>query len=109
MNYIIHDLKRGDLWYINDQALALVLLGDRKGGLAALRKMVASGQLYGVMWPIEVDPAIAALRGDPQFEAILRVIGQTYLRERQRLEQLRAAGHIPNRPPPAATAGWAAK
>jgi hypothetical protein len=108
MNYIIHDLKRGDLWYINDQALALILLGDRKGGLAALREMVANGQLYGMMWPVELDPAIAALRGDPQFEAIFRAIKQTYLRERQRLDQLRATGKVPRRPPPAATAGWAA-
>jgi TolB-like protein/Tfp pilus assembly protein PilF len=104
MNHIIHDLKRGDLWYVNDQAVALALLGDRKGSLAALRKVVG-GERLNLMWPIEIDPAFVPMRGDPEFQAVFHDIGQKYVREQRLLDQLRAAGRIPNRTPHAAHAG----
>ena len=104
MNYVIHDLKRGEFWYVSDQAVALALLSDRKGSLAALRKVVSNGTL-NVIWPIEIDPAFAAMRGDPEFQAVLQDIEQVHVRERQVLDQLRAAGRIPHRAPLAAPVG----
>ncbi len=105
MNHIMHDLKRGELWYLNDQAVALALLGDRKGSLAALRKVAGNGGLND-MWPIELDPALAAMRGDPEFQAILQAFLQVRVRERRLLDQMRADGRIPKRAPPVAAVGW---
>ena len=99
MNYVIHDLKRGEIWYSSDQAIAFALLGDRKASLTALRKVVANGY-FSVMWPIGIDPAFSALRQDTEFQAVFHDIGQVFVRERRALDQLRAAGRIPNRAPP---------
>jgi TolB-like protein/Tfp pilus assembly protein PilF len=104
MNYVIHDLKRGEIWYVSDQAIALALLGDRKGSLTALRKVVGNGS-FNVLWPIEIDPALSPMRADPEFQAVFHDIGQVYVRERRLLDQLRAAGRIPARGSAAAPAG----
>ncbi|HEV7432658.1 MAG TPA: hypothetical protein VGN77_06410, partial [Steroidobacteraceae bacterium] len=106
MGHIAHDLKRGELWYLDDQALALALLGDRIGSLAALRKAMRDGPLQ-MHWPIEIDPAYSALREDHEFQAIVRATQQVRVRERHLLDQLRAAGRLPNRAPPAPPATWA--
>jgi TolB-like protein/Tfp pilus assembly protein PilF len=109
MNYVIHDLKRGDFWYSNDQAIALALLGDTKGSLAALRKAVSAG-IQQTLWPIEIEPAFSpAMRGDPDFQALVRETALVRVRERHLLDQLRAAGRIPNRAPPAPPMGWTSK
>jgi hypothetical protein len=104
MNYVIHDLKRGEIWYVSDQAIALALLGDRNGSLTALRKVVGNGS-FNVLWPIEIDPALSPMRADPEFQAVFHDIGQVYVRERRLLDQLRAAGRIPARGSAAAPAG----
>ena len=105
MNHVIHDLKRGDLWYLDDQATALALLGDRAGSLATLRKAMSNGTVQ-IHWPIEIDPAYSAIRGDPEFQAIVHAIDRGRVRERHLLDQLRAAGRIPNRAPPAPPVNW---
>ena len=74
MDYVIHDLRRGDLWYLGDQAIALMLLGDRKGALATLRKAQSNGSLM-THCPIEIDPALAGLRADPEFQALVHNTG----------------------------------
>jgi hypothetical protein len=108
MNYVIHDLKRGELWYLDDQAIALALLGDRKGSLATLRKASSNGTMRQ-HWPIEIDPAFSSIRVDPEFQAIVHDSEQVRVRERHLLDQLRAAGRIPNRAPPAPPAAWTSK
>jgi tetratricopeptide (TPR) repeat protein len=108
MNYIIHDLKRGDIWYLDDQAIALALLGDRKASLATLRRALTGGTIR-LHAPIQIDPAYSALRGDPEFQAIVDAIEQNRVRERHLLDRLRADGRIPNRAPPAPPVGWASK
>ena len=108
MNYVIHDLKRGELWYSGDQAVALALLGDRAGSLAALHKAMNNGA-PNVMWPIEIDPAFAAMRGEAEVQAMVKTIGQIRVREHQMLGQLRAAGRLPQRGSQSAPLGPAAK
>jgi hypothetical protein len=108
MNYVIHDLKRGELWYSGDQAVALALLGDRAGSLAALHKAMNNGA-PNVMWPIEIDPAFAAMRGEAEVQAMVKAIGQIRVREHQMLGQLRAAGRLPQRGSQSAPLGPAAK
>src|SRR5476651_2393712 len=63
MDYIGHDLKRGEIWYVIDRATALALLGDRKGALAALRIAVNTG--YINTWELlPIDPAFEFIRND---------------------------------------------
>jgi TolB-like protein len=107
MNYVIHDLKRGDYWYTNDQALALALLGDTKGSLAALSRAVSG--IQQTLWPIEIEPAYAPMRADPEFQALVRTGALQRVRERALLDQLRAAGRLPDRAPPAPPTVWAQK
>jgi hypothetical protein len=108
MNYVIHDLKRGDLWYLGDQAIALALLGDRKGSLAALHKAMSAGTLQ-MHCPIDIDPAFTGLRGDPEFQTMVHAIEQVRVRERHLLDGLRAAGRLPNRASTAPPQGWNSK
>jgi TolB-like protein/Tfp pilus assembly protein PilF len=96
MNHVIHDLKRGDIWYLNDEATALALLGDRRGSMAMLRKSASEGTTP-LMSTIDFDPAFSPMRGDPEFQEIAREFAQVFVRERHLLDQLRAAGRIPNR------------
>ena len=105
MDHVINDLKRSEMWYTSDQAVALALLGDREGSLGALNKVVGNDKLE-VMWPIEIDPAFSDMRSDPRFQAVMGRIEQVLVRERHLLDQMRAAGHIPNRGPPVAAVGW---
>ncbi len=107
MHHIIHDLKRGELWYVNDQTVALALLGDRKGSLTAMRKVEGDGGLNN-MWPLEIDPALSGMRGDPEFQAVIRDFQQVRVRERRLLDQMSSDGRIPKRAPPAAAVGWTA-
>ena len=96
MGHVAHDFKRGEFWYVIDHATALALLGERKAALAALHKAVDEG--YIVTWSlIEVDPAFDALRGDPEFQTLMRAIKAKQAHERQILEQMRADGRAPDR------------
>jgi tetratricopeptide (TPR) repeat protein len=101
--YVTRDLKRGDLWYLVDEAIALALLGDRKGSLAILERARNDGN-HSTMWPIRFDPAFETLHADPEFKALVLDIDQKQAFERQQLQQLRAAGRIPVRSGPTAVA-----
>ena len=48
-------------------------LGDRDGALALLREALAGGVAYGPA--LHADPALAPLRADPRFQALLRPQG----------------------------------
>ena len=99
MDYVAHDLKRGELWYNADRATALALLGDHKGALAALHKAINSGYIntWGLL-PIE--PAFDPLRGDPEFQAMMSEMKAKVSSERQILDRLRAEGKVPKRGAP---------
>ena len=112
INYVAHDLKRGDHWYVTDQAIALALLGDRKGSLATLHRAINETN-FSIMWTIKFDPAFAAMRSDPEFQAIVQAIDQNSVLGRQAMDRLRAAGRVPYRghpatPEPSAARGPAA-
>ena len=96
MDYVAHDLKRGDIYYWIDRATALALLGDRKAALAALHKAVDSGYLN--TWELlAIDPAFDAFRAEPEFQAMMREMTAKIAFERLALDRLRAAGRVPDR------------
>jgi len=94
MNYVAHDLKRGDFWYTPEQAIASALLGDRHGAIAALRRAAARPD---ATWALGMDPAFNALTDDPEYQALLRESRQRATLGRQDLERLRAEGRVPMR------------
>jgi TolB-like protein/Tfp pilus assembly protein PilF len=96
MDFVAHDLKRGELWYVIDRATALALLGDRKAALAALPKAVDAGYLS--TWALtELDPAFDVLRADAEFLTQMRAIKAKVAREQQALAQMRSDGRVPDR------------
>jgi len=96
MDYAAYDLKRGELWYLIDRATAFALLGDRKAALAALHKTVGAG--YLALWSsFELDTAFDKLRGDAEFQSLMRAIKANVAHQRQILEQMRADGRVPDR------------
>ncbi len=96
MDYIAHGLKRGDVWYVIDQATAYALLGDRKAALAALDKAVHTG--YINTWELlPLEPAFDPLRSDPKFQTLMRDMQDKMAAERKILEQLRDSDKVPRR------------
>ena len=96
MDYAAHDLKRGELWYLIDRATAFALLDDRKAALAALHKTVGAGFL--ALWSsFELDTAFDKLRGDAEFQSLMRAIKAKVAHQHQILEQMRADGRVPDR------------
>ncbi len=102
MDYVAHNLKRGEAWYVIDKATAYALLGDRKAALTALHKAVSMG--YISTWSyIEVDPAFDFLRKEPEFQTLMRAIKAKVDHERELLVNMRAEGRVPDRGGPAAS------
>jgi hypothetical protein len=96
MDFVAHDLKRGEMWYVTDRATALALLGDRKRALAALHKAINTG--YINTWELlPIEPAFDPLRGDPEFQAMMSEMKAKVASERQILDRLRAEGKVPSR------------
>ncbi len=107
MDYVAHDLRRGDLMYLLDRPTALALLGDRKAALAALHKAVSNGYLN--TWELlPLEPAFDPFRGDPEFQNMMREMQAKQASELQILKQLRASGQVPNRGAPGIGHGPAA-
>ena len=96
MDYMAHDLKRGELWYLQNRATALALLGDRKAALAALQKAVRGAYLDN-WYMIPFDPAFDSLRGEPEFQGLMNEIKAKQASERQLLAAMRASGRVPDR------------
>ena len=95
MSHAVRDLKRGDLWYVGDQALAHGLLGDRKSALAALK--LASTTNITIWAEQGFDPALDLVRSEPEYQALLGQYRAQIARERQALDRLRAEGRVPVR------------
>jgi hypothetical protein len=100
-------LKRPEFWYRGTHPVALALSGDREATLAMLERAAAHDQLPGRgVFRMETDPAFAALRAEPRFQAIVIKWQQGFEQQRKELDRMRAEGLVPDRshrsesPPP---------
>ena len=85
------------------RASAMMLLGDRNQALSNLRASVETGHDIRFWWYlIERDPVWAPVRSDPRFKAIAEKCRQAARVQREKLDALRRAGKVPERPPRAA-------
>lgn len=85
------------------RARAMMLLGDRNQALSNLRASVETGHDIRFWWYlIERDPVWAPVRSDPRFKAIAEMCRQAARVQREKLDALRRAGKVPERPPRAA-------
>ncbi len=90
------DLKRGGLQCFTEHSATLALSGDREGALRTLQNAFA-GVCRGGRQPLETDPALDDLRGDPRFQAVLTRVTTRADEQRRRLEALRTEGVVPRR------------
>jgi TolB-like protein/cytochrome c-type biogenesis protein CcmH/NrfG len=94
MNYVVHDLRRGEFWYVGDEAIAQALLGDRKATLAALKRAANVSYTIGGLMD---DPAFKPISNDPEFQLLQRRFREQMATERAKLDRLRAEGRVPPR------------
>jgi len=88
-----HEGLRADLSARN-QAVAAAVLGERELALDALRRLLGSGHSYWWWWA-RAHPAFAALRDEPEFQALLAA-NEEHARQQQLLmEQMRRDGRLP--------------
>jgi TolB-like protein len=93
-------LKRPEFWYWVTHPVALALSGDREATLAMLERAAAHEQLPGRgVFRLETDPAFAALRTDPRFQAVVSIWRQRFEQQRKELDRMRAEGLVPTYPP----------
>lgn len=79
------------------RAQALALSGDGEGALAALERALA-GRAYAWWWyDLRLNPAFAGMRGEPRFQALLADAAAHAAEQRALLNELRAAGRVPDR------------
>ena len=90
-------LKRPELWYFSDHPIALALYGDREAALAMLERGVAHDRLMGRALFRLTDPAYAALRAEPRFQAVVQTSRVRIEKQRRELDRLRAEGLVPDR------------
>ena len=82
------------------RATAMMLLGIRGQALSDLRASIETGHDIRHWWYIiDRDPVWAPVRGDPRFKAIAEFCRQAARVQREKLDALRRAGRVPDRPP----------
>jgi transcriptional activator of cad operon len=97
MDHASRDLKRGEYAFQATRPAALALLGDQEGALRALDFGVAHPS-DGTWWYVlELEPAFDGLRANPRFRTLVERVQARAEVQRQRLEELRAAGLAPRR------------
>jgi hypothetical protein len=65
-----------------------------------LERAAAHEQLPGRgVFRLETDPAFAALRTDPRFQAVVSIWRQRFEQQRKELDRMRAEGLVPTYPP----------
>ena len=86
-----------------NKAAALMLLGEQDQALSLLTATVVTGHDLRVCWYlVDRDPVWAPVRGDPRFRAIAASCRKAAAAQREKLDALRRAGKVPERPPRAA-------
>lgn len=100
MDYVARDLKRGELWYLQQRPIALALLGDNEAALTALERATALGAGYAHWYAISIDPAFDAIRNAPRFKALAVKLAAHARDEYAAVEQLRREHLVPAAAPP---------
>jgi TolB-like protein/DNA-binding winged helix-turn-helix (wHTH) protein/Tfp pilus assembly protein PilF len=96
-DYESHTLGRGDLWYMRDLPVAMMLLGRDEDALAMLERAVASGLGANALFYLDIDPALDRLRQQPRFQALVAQGRRIQVEQRKELERIRSAGLIRHR------------
>src|SRR5262245_44254853 len=94
----VSENKRPELWYFLAHPVALALYGDREAAIGMLERSISGKfQRTGGLGVLEIDPAYAAMREDPRFQALVRNLRQYYLNQRRELARMRVEGLVPDR------------
>jgi tetratricopeptide (TPR) repeat protein len=92
------ELAVPEFWYYRWHPTALALNGEHDAALAMMRRAVASGLGPGDWWYYyESEPAYAALRRDPGFQATLETVRTRVESQRVDLERMRRDKLVPDR------------
>jgi hypothetical protein len=88
--------RRGELWFVLTRVRALALLGRDDEALTWLQRLPSAGM--NAHWrELEIDPAMADLRGDRRFQQVISTMAANAKDQRARLDSLRKAGLVPDR------------
>jgi hypothetical protein len=89
---------RGELWHFHQRPIALALSGDTEGAIAVLQGAVDRNfAFHDWQYYFEKEPAFAALRQDPRFQAVEQRVRAHAAAERQELDRMRARGLVATR------------
>ncbi|MCE3286231.1 MAG: hypothetical protein K0R70_2487, partial [Steroidobacteraceae bacterium] len=92
------ELAVPEFWYYRWHPTALALNGEHDAALAMMQRAVASGLGPGDWWYYyESEPAYAALRRDPGFQATLETVRTRVEAQRDDLERMRRDRLVPDR------------
>jgi TolB-like protein/DNA-binding winged helix-turn-helix (wHTH) protein/Tfp pilus assembly protein PilF len=91
-NFRKHQLER-------QRGVALALLGRKEQALQALENGFASGYRTRWWYLLERDPALAQIRNEPRFQALLVEARAHAAAQRSILNEMRRAGLVPNKVP----------
>jgi hypothetical protein len=89
---------RGEVWVNPPRAMALAMLGRPDEAVQVLQRQVQLN--FGKHnWPtlFEFDPALDSLRDRKDFQALLAEVRANADRQRERLQQMRSDGLVPDR------------
>jgi TolB-like protein/DNA-binding winged helix-turn-helix (wHTH) protein/cytochrome c-type biogenesis protein CcmH/NrfG len=97
------EYRRGELWFVLTRVRALALLGRNDEALNWLQQLPSAG-MHTHWRELEIDPAVAELRGDPRYQQVMSTMAADAKAQRAQLESLRNAGLVPDRTGQAAVA-----
>ena len=82
------------------KAQALALLGQKQAALTEMRQQVDQGWRFLWRWSTELNPNFVSLRGEPEYQDILKILRTDMARQTAEFEALKASGEFP---PPSAS------
>ena len=89
---------RGEIWLAEARSLALLLLDRPDDALTVLQRNVQAGYgLHHAKFPFVDEPLFEPLRKRAEFQALLTAARSNAAQQKQKLDQLRADGLIPDR------------
>ncbi len=95
IDYEVHDLGRGALWYSHTWPAALAMLGQTDAALTQMERLM--DLRAHAWWHLNMDPAYESLLAHERFKRALDKLGTHATAEYARLQQMRANGDIPDR------------